>query len=190
MAHMLSIEFTEEEKQQCHQLARDAIAYGLEHDDVMPIDITDYAVALQQKRACFVTLHLDGALRGCVGSLFAYRPLANDIVGHAYTAAFRDPRFAGVTADELPALDIEISVLGEPEPMQFDNEADLLQQLQPGKDGLVLEFGNNKGTFLPSVWEQLPDRKEFLDQLKLKANLPPFWWDDAVKISRYETVSF
>ena len=190
MVLMSSINLSTEDQQTCLQVARESIQYGLQHGTALKIVSSDYSNDLQQDLATFVTLHKNGVLRGCIGALEAYQPLINDIAEHAYSAAFQDPRFPALQNDEYDQLDVEISVLGKPETMTFENEEDLLQQIRPDVDGLILEFGYNRGTFLPSVWEQLPEKKEFLNHLKLKAGLSQQWWDNAVKISRYETFSF
>ena len=190
MVLMSSINLSIEDQQTCIQVARESIQYGLQHGTALKIVSSDYSNDLQQDLATFVTLHKNGVLRGCIGALEAYQPLINDIAEHAYSAAFQDPRFPALQEDEYEQLEIEISVLGKPESMTFENEEDLLQQIRPDIDGLILEFGVNRGTFLPSVWEQLPEKKEFLNHLKMKAGLSQQWWDNAVKISRYETFSF
>jgi len=114
----------------------------------------------------------------------------NDIAEHAYAAAFQDPRFPPLQDSELNQLDVEISVLSQSEQILFDSEEELLQKIRPDVDGLIIEAGYNRGTFLPSVWEQLPDKKDFLNHLKMKAGFPSDWWDSNAKISRYETFSF
>jgi AmmeMemoRadiSam system protein A len=171
-------------------LARESIAHGLAHGRALAVDPTDYAPQLQAQRAAFVTLHEHGQLRGCIGHLEAVQPLVRDVVENAFAAAFRDPRFPPVTAGELEALHIEISVLTIPQPMQFASEADLLAQIEPGRDGLILEEGRARGTFLPSVWASLPQPEAFLRHLKLKAGLPQDYWSPRVRISRYRTESF
>jgi AmmeMemoRadiSam system protein A len=190
MEHMSSIELSNEDKATCHKVARDSIRYGLEHGVKLPVDTKDYSTELQKKYATFVTLHKKGDLRGCIGALEAYQPLIDDIAEHAYAAAFSDPRFPSLEESEFDQLDIEISVLSSPEEVTFTDEADLLNKIRPGIDGLILEYGYNRGTFLPSVWEQLPDKKDFLNHLKMKAGLAANWWDDTVKISRYKTLYF
>lgn len=190
MVLMSSINLSNEDQQICLQIARESIKHGLQKSSALHVITSDYSGDLQQKLASFITLHKHGALRGCIGALEAYQPLINDIAEHAFAAAFNDPRFPALEQNEMEQIDIEISVLGKPQPMSFKNEEDLLQQIQPGIDGLILEYGINRGTFLPSVWEQLPDKKDFLNHLKMKAGLPTHWWDNAVKLSRYETFSF
>ena len=190
MVHMSSIKLTTEDQKICLQIAHQSIKHGLQKGSALQVITGDYSSDLQQNLASFVTLHKNRELRGCIGALEAYQPLINDIAEHAYSAAFQDPRFPALQDNEYEQLEIEISVLGKPEPMTFESEDDLLQQIRPDIDGLIIEYGYNRGTFLPSVWEQLPDKKEFFNHLKMKANLAKDWWDDAVKVSRYETFSF
>jgi AmmeMemoRadiSam system protein A len=145
---------------------------------------------LQALRATFVTLHENGQLRGCIGTLEAHRTLVEDVAENAFSAAFRDPRFAPVSAVERDQLDLDISVLSPATPMQFDSEQDLLSQIRPGIDGLVLEDGPYRGTFLPAVWEQLPEPLDYLHQLKRKAGLSADYGSPGLKVSRYVTESF
>lgn len=166
-------------------LARESIKTGLTKGKALPVDSSDFDPELQQQRASFVTLHKYQQLRGCIGSLQALRPLVEDVSQNAYAAAFRDPRFEPVKASELDQLEISISILTPAEPMSFSSEADLIQQLRPGEDGLILQQGYQRGTFLPAVWEQLPNPKEFLQHLKLKAGLPADYWSDSIQVSRY-----
>ncbi len=190
MVLMSSIKLSDEDQQTCLQIAQESIDHGLQHGTAIKISSSDYSDDLQQNLATFVTLHKNGELRGCIGTLEAYQPLINDIAEHAFAAAFNDPRFPALDKNEFEQLDVKISVLGKPEAMTFEDEKDLLQQIRPSIDGLILEHRYNRGTFLPSVWEQLPDKKDFLNHLKIKAGFSAHWWDDAVKISRYETFSF
>jgi AmmeMemoRadiSam system protein A len=140
---------------------------------------------LDEPGATFVTLHIDGELRGCIGSLQAELPLRVDVARNARTAARSDPRFAPVTADELQRLSIEVSLLSAAEPLTFTDEADLLRQVEARRDGLVFEYGRQRSTFLPQVWEQLPGARDFLHHLKTKAGLPPDFWADGIRVSRY-----
>jgi AmmeMemoRadiSam system protein B/AmmeMemoRadiSam system protein A len=121
--------------------------------------------------AAFVTLRRNGQLRGCIGSPLARRPLVVDVVEHAFNAAFRDPRFPHLHLLELPGLELSVSVLTPPEPMQFENEADLLAQLRPGVDGLVIQDAGRRALYLPSVWQEIREKRQFLSTLKLKAGL-------------------
>lgn len=172
------------------QLAHDAIRYGLDNGRPFTINTTEYDDVLTEVRACFVTLHIDRQLRGCIGSLEGNRPLVEDIAHNAFAAAFHDPRFSPLTEQEFNGVDIDISILTPPTEMTFTSEEDLLEQLRPGIDGLIIEDKGRRGTFLPSVWEQLPDKESFLQHLKLKAGLSPQHWSETLQMSRYETESF
>ena len=170
-------------------LARAAICHGLAAGEPPRLTNSDMPENLRTPGAAFVTLTLDGQLRGCIGSLRAYRPLAADVSDNAYNAAFRDPRFPPLTPAEFDRLKVHISILTPSEPLEFTSEDDLLAQLRPGIDGLIIAAAGRRGTFLPSVWEQLPDRRDFLRHLKLKAGLPPDYWSDDVEVWRYATES-
>lgn len=163
------------------QLARAAIGRELG----FTADPNDDATWLCEPGATFVTLTQDGQLRGCIGSLEACRTLAQDVQSNACAAAFQDPRFPPLCRDEFGNTCVEVSLLSPLEPISFRNEQDALAQLHPHVDGVVLEHGYHRGTFLPQVWEQLPDPAQFLAQLKRKAGLPPDFWDDGIKLYRY-----
>lgn len=163
------------------KLARDAIGAQLGYLTT-PAPVAPW---LQEPGAVFVTLTQNGNLRGCIGSLEAHRPLGEDVRQNAVAAAFRDPRFSPLSADEFNATRVEVSLLSAAEAMDFTDEKDALSQLRPGVDGVILEYGMHRGTFLPQVWEQLPDRQQFMAQLKRKAGLPADFWADGVKLSRY-----
>jgi AmmeMemoRadiSam system protein A len=171
-----------------HALAHDSINYGLDRDAPRPVCASDFAPALQTKIASFVTLRLEGNLRGCVGTAIAARPLVEDIWINAYGAAFHDLRFPPLARAEFQAVSIELSVLSAPEPMPFTDEQDLRTRLVPGRDGLILEHHGGRGLFLPQVWEMLPDPAFFLDHLKAKARLPARPLDPAVRVLRFEAV--
>lgn len=183
---MVLMLLTKAQQQQLLQTAQDSIAYGLKHGQALSIDSKDYAPELQQIRASFVTLEIQHQLRGCIGMLEAVRPLIVDIAENAFAAAFRDPRFPPVTAAEYAQLDIHLSILTKPEPMSFYSEEDLLTQLRPNIDGLILQEGSRRGTFLPSVWESLPEPIDFLRHLKQKAGFSSGYWSDSIKVFRYE----
>ena len=140
---------------------------------------------LRQQGACFITLMRDEKLRGCIGTLRPHRPLADDVKANAVAAAFRDPRFTPLTAEDFAAVAVEISVLSVLQPMSFSDEPDALRQLRAGVDGLVFEYGHHTSTFLPQVWEDLKEPTDFLAHLKYKAGLPPDFWDKEVRLSRY-----
>jgi uncharacterized protein len=188
---MSSIEFNGKERRALRKLARRAIVHGLQSRQGLAIRVADYPPKLQAERASFITLQLHGELRGCIGHLEAQQPLVNDIAENAFSAAFADPRFDPLTFAELEDIDIVVSVLSEPQPLSFSDQQDLIDQLQPGIDGLILETPQgHRGTFLPSVWSSLPEPEQFLVHLKQKAGLPADYWADDLKVSRYTTESF
>ena len=139
---------------------------------------------LEQPGATFVTLTLHGRLRGCIGSLEAYRPLIDDVRDNA-VAAFRDPRFDPLSKTEFAEVLVDVSLLSKPEAMRFNSEQDALEQLHPGRDGVILECGGHRATFLPQVWAQLQQPQVFLRHLKNKAGLAEEFWSDDIKLSRY-----
>lgn len=142
--------------------------------------------------ACFVTLRQrnDHQLRGCIGTLEAERSLYDGVVYFAKQAAFHDPRFNPLGADELAGVCIEVSVLSELKLLRVDSEQELLGQLRPGIDGLKLESDHHRATFLPQVWEQLPSPNDFVGQLKVKAGLAPDYWSDTLRWSTYQVRHF
>lgn len=146
--------------------------------------------ALAQPGATFVTLTREGELRGCIGSLEAHRPLAEDVRENALAAAFRDPRFQPLYVQEYDLIAIEVSLLAPSSPIGFVDEDDLLLQLRPGIDGVVFQFGRHRSTFLPQVWEMLPEPKHFLAHLKRKAGLSEEFWDAGVQVFRYQVTKW
>jgi len=154
------------------------------------IAVRDDAAFLQQPGATFVTLKQHGKLRGCIGSLTINRNLIDDVRENARAAGFQDPRFPPLCLEELGSIRIEVCVLSPPQSMTFSDEADALSQLRPGVDGVVLEFGNHRGTFLPQVWENLPEPRRFLGELKRKAGLAPDFWNDRLHLSRYRVAKW
>jgi AmmeMemoRadiSam system protein A len=182
--------FTEEQRQILLEVARESISYGLAHGRPLAVQAADFHPDLGAVRACFVTLNRNGELRGCIGHLEASQPLVEDVAENAFSAAFRDPRFPPLSTAEWPAVKVHISVLTPAEPIQFTDEQDLLSQLHPGEDGLILVEGPYRGTFLPAVWVSLPRPADFLAQLKRKAGLAADYWSDTLQVSRYRTESF
>jgi len=178
-----------EHQQQLLVVAKASIEHGLQTGRPLMINLADYPRALTEYRATFVTLELHQQLRGCIGRLEATRPLIEDVAENAFLAAFQDPRFPPLAMDELTKLEIHISLLTVSVPIIFCSEQDLLSQLQPKIDGLILVEGHQRGTFLPSVWEQLPEPKQFLRHLKQKAGLAPDYWSDTIKVYRYQAES-
>jgi AmmeMemoRadiSam system protein A len=140
---------------------------------------------LRAPGATFVTLRLREQLRGCVGSIRAYRPLLEDVWANARAAAFSDTRFPRLSRDEFAEVDLEVSLLSAPEPLSAASEEEACHVLRPGIDGVILEVGDSRGTFLPQVWEQLPDPRQFLAHLKEKAGLPAGFWSPDLRLWRY-----
>jgi len=170
------------------EIARGAIANGLGLSSV-PVK-RNHKPWLLQSSATFVTLMKDGELRGCMGSLSAERPLGQDVASNARAAAFEDPRFPKLTRVEWPKCVVEVSLLSAPKTIRFADEADLLAQIRAGEDGLILEFDGKRATYLPQVWEGLPDKRRFLDELVKKAGLPPDTRLARFKVSRYRVSKF
>jgi len=168
------------------RLARGAIAaqlgLGQPAEDELPW--------LKSSGACFITLMLSARLRGCIGTLRAHRSLAEDVRANAVAAAFRDPRFPPLAAEEFTGIALEVSVLSALEPLTFADEADALRQLRAGVDGVVFEYGYHTGTFLPQVWEDFKEPSDFLAHLKYKAGLPPDFWDREVRLARYTVLKW
>lgn len=178
------------DKRQLLELAAASIKYGLEHQQALPVELESFPPALQAIKASFVTLQINKQLRGCIGTLQAYRPLVEDVVENAFAAAFHDSRFNPLQEADYEQLHYHISVLNPPTPMHFGSEADLLGQLRPGIDGLILQDLGRRGTFLPSVWETLPTAREFLQHLKIKAGLSPGHWSPSLTLQRYTVEDF
>lgn len=162
-------------------LARASISRRLNIDHPEP----DRSPEFEAWGATFVTLTMGGELRGCIGTLEAHRPIHVDTRENALAAAFSDPRFMPLSIDEWPSVKIEVSLLTTPAEMHFSGEKDALSSLRPGVDGVILECRGRRSTFLPQVWESLPEPSEFIGQLKRKAGLPPGFWSDEVKLFRY-----
>lgn len=171
-------------------LARRSIEHGLQHRRELAVDPKSFPDALTEKRALFVTLHLGDELRGCVGTTEPNASLVENASRYAFYSAFRDSRFSEVTWEEYPDLALQISVLSLPEPMTFSSEENLIAQLRPGIDGVLLEAAGKRGTFLPSVWDMLPEPRDFWRQLKRKAGLPLDYYADTMSVSRYSTFCF
>lgn len=168
-------------------LARAAISSEL---GISADNAAEAAQWLDRQGASFITLMLADRLRGCIGTLRPHRALAEDVRANAVGAAFRDPRFAPLTATELPGVAVEISVLSPLEPIAFHDELDALRQLRAGLDGIVFEYGRHTSTFLPQVWADVREPADFLAHLKYKAGLPPDFWDAEVKLSRYTVMKW
>jgi len=183
--------FTEETEDRKHSttgqgrallgIARNTIAHQLG----FPVKPMEPADGLNEPGATFVTLTRHGELRGCMGTLEARRPLQDDVEHNALAAAFHDPRFTPLTEDEFHDVKVEVSLLSPPQPLLFADEADALAQLRPYIDGVIFEYGQYRSTFLPQVWDQLPQPWQFMAHLKRKAGLPQNFWSPEVKLFRY-----
>ncbi len=183
---------TENERRTLLTLARETITQAVRDQPLPTVPPEEMTERLQAPGASFVTLHTKaGALRGCIGSLAAYRPLVEDVQANALAAAFRDPRFPPVSERELAKLVVEVSVLSDPQPLAFDGPEDLVRKLRPGVDGVVLRRGWHRATFLPQVWEQLPVPEVFLSQLCYKAGLPlDAWKQPGIEVEVYQVEKF
>jgi AmmeMemoRadiSam system protein A len=170
-------------------VARRSIAQGLRTGRPLAVDPEGFSPALRAKRASFVTLRRKGELRGCIGTLEGDVPLVVGVAENAFKAAFRDPRFSPLAEEDLSEIEIHISVLSLLERVEVSSESDLLAKLRPGVDGVVLQQDLQRGTFLPSVWEDLPDAAQFVRQLKRKAGLPAEHWSDTLEVWRYTAES-
>jgi AmmeMemoRadiSam system protein A len=190
MPPSLCIELSNSEQARLLEIARQSIASGLTSGRALQVELDGIDARLQTVAAVFVTLTRAGELRGCIGSLKAQEPLAQAVANSAYSAAFRDYRFPSLRADELDVIRIEISVLSEMEPIEAQTRQALLDVLQPGVDGLLLEDRGHRSTFLPQVWEKIASPSEFLDQLCLKAGLDAGYWSGTLRFHRYHTLSF
>ncbi|MDD3149287.1 MAG: AmmeMemoRadiSam system protein B [Candidatus Gastranaerophilales bacterium] len=168
-------------------IARKSIINGIEQGKPINVDYLKMPLILKQNGACFVTLEKNENLRGCIGSIIAHRSLAQDIAKNAFSSAFEDPRFSPVLEHELADLTISLSILTLPIKMDFSSEEDLLKQLKPNIDGLIISDRGYKAVYLPSVWEQLPDKVDFLQSLKQKAGLPKNHWSKDFMAYRFFT---
>lgn len=178
------------QRQQLLHLARNTILRRLRGERELQVPLEQYHPELQRQMASFVTLNRHGKLRGCVGNLAASRALVEDVAHNAAAAAFKDPRFEPVTLTEYAELELHISVLSEPRRLPVTSRQDLLERLRPGVDGVILQQGGHRATYLPSVWEQLSDPEQFVSELRRKAGLPREGWSAEMQVSIYTTCEF
>jgi uncharacterized protein len=164
------------DKNELLKIAREAINSAVNNQQLKKLDLKGQSNILQEYGASFVTLTIRGKLRGCIGALEAYQPLALDVQEHAVAAALEDYRFAPVPAEEVPMLNIEISWLNKPKPLEYSDSIDLLSNLHPGIDGVLIKDGPRRATFLPQVWEQIANGEEFLSHLCMKMGARPDLW--------------
>jgi AmmeMemoRadiSam system protein A len=167
---------TPEEQKILLRLARQALEYGVKGEPLPPLDTSALTPRLCEQGASFVTLTEDGQLRGCIGALEPTQSLAADVREHAVAAALEDPRFPSVSERELPRIEIEVSRLTRPVPLQYRDADDLLSKLRPHVDGVILRDAFRRATFLPQVWEKIPDPAEFLSNLCYKMGASPELW--------------
>ncbi len=178
---------TLEEQNILLRLAREAMERGVRGEELLPLDLAALSVQLREEGSSFVTLTIREQLRGCIGALDACQPLAEDVREHAIAAALRDPRFPAVKEDELNGIQIEVSRLTRPAPLQYTDANDLLSKLRPHVDGVILHVDSNlRGTFLPQVWEKIPDPAQFLNNLCYKIALEP----DAWRWNRFDVLTY
>ncbi len=178
------------QRAELHELARASIELALRQGELVPFAGEPVNPELNRTSASFVTLRVGEDLRGCCGTVEASRPLSEDVWNNAWASAFADPRFPPLTPGEWLETNVQISVLSEPERCHVLTEAELLRILRPGRDGLILQLGHRRSTFLPAVWEQLPDPASFVRHLKLKAGWPGDFWSPDMEVWRYTTESF
>ena len=171
------------------RVALESIGHGLDHGAALGVDPARYAPALRAERASFVTVKVEGTLRGCIGRSRACNPLVADVAENAYAAAFTDDRFPAITASDVDDIDVKVSVLGDLEPVRFSSESELLALLRPGIDGVVLECDGQRALFLPDVWETMPEPRDFLAHLKVKAGLEADYWSPQMTAERFVTAS-
>jgi AmmeMemoRadiSam system protein A len=180
------------EKKFCVELARKSISFSLQNEGVLELDREEQfhlPKNLLEKKACFVTLKINNTLRGCIGHLVAIQPLYLDIIENAFSAAFSDPRFPPLHGKEFSKLKIEVSVLTDPFDFEFKDANELLKGLVVGKDGLIIRKGYANATFLPSVWQEIKSKEEFLSHLCMKAGLRPDEWKfPGLKVQKYYAI--
>ena len=173
------------------KVARQSMTLAVREKKSLRLDLNAYSPLLQQNGASFVTLTVEGDLRGCIGALEAYQPLILDVCEHAVAAALEDYRFMPVTAGELDLIQIEISRLTPPQPLNYLGAEDLIAQLNPGRDGVILKDGMRRATFLPQVWEKLPDPAQFLGNLCEKMGAPfHLWQHKPLQVFIYQVEEF
>lgn len=188
---MITDLLTDEEKKILLKLARQSIELAVGGHPPPHLVLEDYSPNLKEQGASFVTLTENGDLRGCIGALEPYQPLVQDVCEHAVAAALDDFRFSPVTPNEVSRLVIEISRLTVPQPLQYDHPQDLPNRLKAGSDGVILRDGIRRATFLPQVWEKLPDPVEFLSHLCQKMGAPAdLWKRKLLQVFTYQVEEF
>jgi AmmeMemoRadiSam system protein A len=179
------------ERKELFTIAKQAVDAVVAGHSLNPLDLNQMPPAIRELGASFVTLTRDGQLRGCIGAIEAYQPLALDVQEHAVAAASEDYRFSPITQEELPFIEIEISRLTPPIRLDYEDPHDLLNKLRPGIDGVVLRNGIRRATFLPQVWEKVSQKEDFLDHLCIKmGNHPGFWREKPLEVFTYQVEEF
>lgn len=187
----MSDRLTPEEQRTLLRLARQAMETAVRGERLPPLEVSALTPRLRELGASFVTLTVGGDLRGCIGALEAYQPLAQDVREHAIAAALEDFRFRPVSPGELDDIQIEVSRLTAPVPLEYKDADDLLAKLRPHVDGVILRDGPHRATFLPQVWEKIPDRAEFLDNLCYKMGAAPgLWRHKRLNVQIYQVEEF
>lgn len=181
------MKFDKEQQDALLQIALKSLRHGLQYGRPLQPGPDDLREAFSEPAACFVTLHKDGLLRGCIGSMEATEPLAKAVAWAAFSAGFRDPRFPSLKSEEMENLALEISILTPMQEIAVSSEQDLLDTLRPGIDGLLLEEQWRHAVYLPSVWQQLPEPSDFVRQLKMKAGWPADYWSDEMRARRFQS---
>lgn len=184
-------QLTDEEKQILLQLARESMEYAVKGRKLPPLDTSSLSARLRENGASFVTLTINDELRGCIGALEAYQPLAEDVREHAIAAALEDPRFRPVAESELNRIKLEVSRLTAPRLLEYSSGEELLVKLNPHVDGVILKDGRRRATFLPQVWEKIPNPVEFLNHLCEKMGARPnLWRDTKLQVFVYQVEEF
>jgi AmmeMemoRadiSam system protein A len=184
-------QLTAEEKQTLLRLAREALVHAVRGGKLRPLDHKILTPSLRDQGASFVTLTIEGELRGCIGALEAYQSLADDVREHAVAAALEDPRFRPVDETELDKIQIEVSRLTAPYPLEYSSSEDLLTKLRPKVDGVILKSDFRRATFLPQVWEKISDPEDFLDHLCAKMGVKPnLWRNTKLQVFIYQVEEF
>ena len=182
---------TPEEQKILLRLARQALECGVRSEPLPPLDPSILTPRLMEEGASFITLTIGRELRGCIGALEPYQPLAEDVREHAVAAALEDPRFPPVREPELSRIRIEVSRLTRPVPLEYQDASELLAKLRPHVDGVILHEGNHRSTFLPQVWEKIPDPAEFLNNLCYKMGVDPhLWMNTHLEVLVYQVEEF
>jgi uncharacterized protein len=184
------MQLTKEDKDILKKVAHDAVMHTVFHSKELPVSLFEFPATLQSHQNTFVTLKYNNKVIGCMGSLEANQPLINDVVHHAFSASYYDPRFPDPKTINPEKIEIHISLLSPLEAIKFGSEQELLSVIRPGKDGLLMCEGQQSGTFLPVVWDSIPDPESFLRELKRKAGLRGDYWSDTIKVFRYTTDSW